>query len=1478
MKKTITILAAILISKSLFGGNFKADTTKICTRTIVTFSENFGGIGWEWDFGDSSSKVYTNPASHPYKNPGVYTVTCKILYGDGTIEIVTKTNYITVLEGPKFTFTVDKKIICPGESINFSSTITSGGNAVKSYFWDFGDGNTSNSANPSHTYTSSGTRSVSLKVTDTIGCPNKIDSINYILIHPKPVVNFIASDSVFCVENNSATKQVTFTNQSDVSSTSFYWDFGDGTNSTQKNPPTKTYGAGFYNVKLEATNSYGCKDTIIKSNYIAVVVFEASFKASDTVLCEPGKTVIFTGTGYNANFYRWDFGNGYKGVGTVGVNTKYDKPGKYTVTTIATSRLGCSDTMVKQKAIWVYDKKLPNIEIHDTDHCNPNASIVCINHELGDSTDDLGLSHIVWDFGDNSVNGNKDSLTHNYGKYGSYALKALVTTSYGCVLPVYTQTIDIFKTSAFTYLIVPNTMIGEKPGGCLNHFVSVRADSVKSSSDIVDFIWDWGETEVWGSNAAPDTTHSGTYPIGSYTYNYDTGNYIINLIIINKQGCNDTIKSIAMIPIGYPPINDWYYVKNISCKSSQRIIVTAYDSINSINHNLVARSRANWWEWIDPKGNPMAFTNTTSLTPIDTGWQNAYCLIPYHNHCPGAKVCKDSIMYACPPMAGIAYPAPDLMGNPPVYCKFPSFGFDGGDGTKSKAWDSCVWRLGNYYRDEKGIFHPQTLILPDATHPNGHISPHQSVNYDTLGGMKMLVENKGHLFVTLWMMNDNRHGNNSCGYCEDSIKQEIIISVANMKLRATDENGNIISEICQDQAVKFYDSTYSTDGIYWWGLSITKNDSTNPIQYSTNDLAKKMNSTFTHPNYTKSYFDTTNYTGSNSFSYYFDKPGLYTIYLTDTSGVGCGMNNPLAPPFIEWQTSNWGPYIPYEGRQDSLQIIVNPRSIPKFSSNTPVCLGDSINFINESYTETPFSNLKINNFLWNIKGITDTSKNASYLLNNFGKYDVTLTVTNEKGCDSTIIFMNAITIMGVKTSFTTPNIPVNNRKACNKELITLKNTSSYFDLTRNVMVTVSPSILGMTYKWDFDGQGISNSLNGQFAFNVDSSRFVYITLTVTDMNGCSKTFTDSLYVIGTHAEFVSTTHELNCPPLNVLFNNQSYGFDSNHVVYQWLFGDKYSNQNISYQKNPTHSYSFAGNYDVKLIVIDEFNCSDTMIKSNYVKIGGPEGTFQIDTISGCNPLKVLFSFNIKNTDSLYFNYGDGNTDLNTFIGSPMKHVYNSANYFVPSMQLIKWSFDTLTGLYSKCAVNFTSKDTITVIDLIADFSIENSKQELLTDNIKVLYLNDSAYFIDKSVFNPTSISIRYNWNFGDGISNNSIVNNISHLYNDTGTYIVSLELQYKACKSQTKNHSLIVEYPDKITESNENLSIIIYPNPVQSDLYIKSEDINIKSIEIVDLLGKTIKQFQNCPKHINVSDLDKGVYFIRIKTNNNIINRKIIKI
>ncbi|HEY9130397.1 MAG TPA: protease pro-enzyme activation domain-containing protein [Dyella sp.] len=112
--------------------------------------------------------------SHGYNAAAGYDNTT----GWGSLDIAKFNSYVTQYFGgggtnpppgspvANFTDTVS------GLTVNFTNTSTDTGGTITSYAWTFGDGGTSTSASPSHTYTAAGTYSVSLKVTDSTGATN----------------------------------------------------------------------------------------------------------------------------------------------------------------------------------------------------------------------------------------------------------------------------------------------------------------------------------------------------------------------------------------------------------------------------------------------------------------------------------------------------------------------------------------------------------------------------------------------------------------------------------------------------------------------------------------------------------------------------------------------------------------------------------------------------------------------------------------------------------------------------------------------------------------------------------------------------------------------------------------------------------------------------------------------------------------------------------------------------------------------------------------------------------------------------------------------------------------------------------------------------------------------------------------------------------------------------------------------------------
>ena len=140
-------------------------------------------------------------------------------------------------------------------------------NTPTSWLWNFGDNSTSTNRNPSHTYTTAGTYSVSLTVTNSYGSNTKTVS-NFITVNPagsEPVANFTADITTINLGGS-----VQFTDQSINSPTSWLWNFGDGSPTSTSNNPSHSYTtAGTYTVSLTVTNTYGSNTKTI-NNYITV--------------------------------------------------------------------------------------------------------------------------------------------------------------------------------------------------------------------------------------------------------------------------------------------------------------------------------------------------------------------------------------------------------------------------------------------------------------------------------------------------------------------------------------------------------------------------------------------------------------------------------------------------------------------------------------------------------------------------------------------------------------------------------------------------------------------------------------------------------------------------------------------------------------------------------------------------------------------------------------------------------------------------------------------------------------------------------------------------------------------------------------------------------------------------------------------------------------------------------------------------------
>ncbi len=242
---------------------FTASPTTIIAGQSVQFTDLSTNLptSWSWDFGDGDTSTDQNP-SHTYSKTGTYTVTLTANNSYGS-DSETKTNYITVNapgDPPVAAFTASSTTIAAGQNVTFTDQTT---NSPTSWSWVFGDGGTSTSQNPSHTYTTAGTYTVTLKVTNSFGS-DSLTKLNFITAGNPPVAAFTASPTTVTTGQS-----IQFTDQSTNSPISWSWDFGDGGRSSIQNPSHAYLIKGTYTVSLMVTNNYG-SDTETKTNYISV--------------------------------------------------------------------------------------------------------------------------------------------------------------------------------------------------------------------------------------------------------------------------------------------------------------------------------------------------------------------------------------------------------------------------------------------------------------------------------------------------------------------------------------------------------------------------------------------------------------------------------------------------------------------------------------------------------------------------------------------------------------------------------------------------------------------------------------------------------------------------------------------------------------------------------------------------------------------------------------------------------------------------------------------------------------------------------------------------------------------------------------------------------------------------------------------------------------------------------------------------------
>lgn len=1156
--------------------NFSASSVTGCYPLEVNFTDatNPGGgtiTSWLWDFGDGATSTDQHP-SHVYTTPRNFNVTLQVRNSNGCLSTLTKTSMIQINTGVLAQFTNDNPQTCKAPVIiNFQNQST--GTGVVNYQWDFGDGSTSTLLNPSHTYTTNGTYTIKLIVTNGSGCADTIVKENGVTVGT--VDGNFTSPATVCQGTS-----VQFTNTSVPVPASVTWYFGDGSTSNDLNGVYTYPAAGAYSVKMVA--SFGaCTDSAIKAITVQPKP-TAAFSTSDISSCKAPYTVNFSNQSTGAGSYSWDFGDGSTSTLQNPTHT-YNTIGSFTVKLVATNANGCSDSLVKANYINVIRPVAAIANVPDSG-CVPMSKVFDVSLDIADP-----IASYSWDFGDGNTS-TAASPNNTYTTEGAYNVSVIVVTASGC-----TDTARV--TRAIVASNKPTANFSANPTNtCAKNTITFTNLSTGGGTR---WIWEFG-----------DSTRSN---LQNPTHLYqDTGHFDIKLKVW-KGGCMDSLLINDYITIN-PPIakfrinancatpfersftdqsigaDEWHWdfgdgvtstVRNPShtyagpgtYTVTLRVVNNTFGCDYTANRQVqIINARAQFTaDTTVCKGDNVAFTTGLSLTDlVSLNWNfgdgtpsiNSYfqqtgidhvfsrtgqftvrLTITDKNGCNDVLIKPRYITVSGP----IAKFAPAVGGS----CLNSTVVFNDStttDGTHPiSQWQ---WQYGD------GI--TETLTTPPFQH-----------FYNTAGS-----------YIVKLKATDSEG-------CSDSTSLATGITISSPKANFTTTD----TVSCPDRQVRFVNQStgpgliynwsfgdnttsalqapshaYSSDGVYTVKLVITD-------QYGCSDSVTKTN--YVHisspvsrfivndsvsncpplvVNFTnqstgaQSYrwdFGDSTYSNSPSPTHFYNYPGVYYATLTVTGAGGC---------------------------TDVLQRTMTVKGPEGEFNYNPLggCNPVNVNFVAHTNGR--------NRFVWDFNDGTTVPTTDSIISHTYtypGKYVPKMILIDAGGCQVPIIGNDTIVVSAIINKF-----GFNNKLLCDSGSVAFTDSS-----------TITSGDVISLYQWSFGDGGSSTSQNPVHQYN--STGTYYPQLIAVSQKGCADTLVSATPVRVVASPQINIIRSGNgCAPLAVTFNSQQAIADTSVITWKWDF----ANGNTSVSATPAaQNYPIAGLYNVSLIATNSSGCTDTAV-------------------------------------------------------------------------------------------------------------------------------------------------------------------------------------------------------------------------------------------------------------------------------------------
>ncbi len=522
-KYNLKKLTKVLGIGALICLGLKANSQCIANYTYVNDSMNNGNViftnvssigtaplTYFWDFGDGTISTLENP-DHVFANNGTDGALVCLTVAD--LNGTTCTFCNSVATGNQTWSGCQAMFYSESDSSSFNSInfFNFSGGAPTSFYWEFGDGTTSTLENPNHLFADSGLYQVCLTIVDSIGATCSYCD-NVIVGDP----NDSGCQAYFYSEADSnSVNSVNFWNYSAGTSTTFYWEFGDGTTSTLENPNHVFATTGTYQVCLTIGDSSGitcsyCETIAVgNQNGNGCQSYFYSYTDSSSV----NSISFWNYSGGTPVSYSWDFGDNTTSA-LENPNHVFATTGIYNVCLTVTNSDSTTCSYCETVAVGQNGNGCQAYFYSYTDSSSTNT-INFANYSSGAS--DI----YSWDFGDNTTS-NLENPNHIYANTGVYQVCLTISDSTGITCTYCDNVVvgtPIIACQANFTLAVDSTD---------NTFFWVTDYSSCGNNGNCSYLWDFG-----------DGTTSTMQYFTTHTYS-GNGPYYLCLTVAGGNGCSDT--------------------------------------------------------------------------------------------------------------------------------------------------------------------------------------------------------------------------------------------------------------------------------------------------------------------------------------------------------------------------------------------------------------------------------------------------------------------------------------------------------------------------------------------------------------------------------------------------------------------------------------------------------------------------------------------------------------------------------------------------------------------------------------------------------------------------------------------------------------------------------------------------------------------------------------------------------------------------